>query len=85
MRTSTERYSDQLTAVQLLRAEGRTRKATVNGKSVRFSRLSDGCHVNPTWACVWTGHYADRMEALKAAERWEERMVIEDYGFTRKA
>jgi hypothetical protein len=76
--------ADQLTPAQLLRAEGKTRKAVVDGKIVRFQRLSDRSKVAISWATFWTGHYISREEAQEAARRWENNRPIENYGFTRK-
>lgn len=80
-RTSRDAHLAQLTEVQIMRAEGRTRKATVDGKRVQFQRLSPKCHVYPSWDNVWPGHYRTAAEAREAAEIYERTGVIERYGF----
>lgn len=78
-------YLRQLTEAQRLRAEGRTRKAEVEGKTVRFMRLSKESRVVPSWQRFWTGHYESRAETLEAARRWEAGLQIEQYGFWRQS
>jgi len=74
-------YIEQLTPVQQLRAERRTRRATISGLIVRFKRLSPGCKVNPIWMTVWTVRYDSPAEAEVAAHTWEERVEIKKPGF----
>lgn len=75
-------YLDQLTPVQLMRAEGRTRSASVEGRTVRFKRLSPDCKVMPAWMVVWTQTYASQTEATEAARVWKEKVKIMPTGFT---
>lgn len=62
----------RLTRAQQLRAEGKTRRAQVDGKSVRFMRLSPRSQVNPIWQTFWTVHYFNKADAQFAAEQWEK-------------
>lgn len=66
-----------------LRAEGRTRRATVCHNMVSFLRLSPDCSSHPIWISAWpTIEYVDAVEALMAAEQWRTKCVIQPAGFS---
>ena len=69
-------YHEQLTEVQKRRAEGRTRKGVVDGRSVHFQKLNKQCTVNVVWDAFWTTHYTNKLEAQKAAEHYEKTGII---------
>ncbi len=76
---------EELKGAQLLRAQGRTRKATVTGRTVQFKRLNPASHLHIDWVPFWKVHYRNAEEAKAAAEIWEARTEIMERGFMDQA